>query len=87
MGKSIIYNRKSKNRAQAALETTLALICVIVLLFGALKIFFWLTERVVRRQEDFESGRVQAGSLPADGTGVYIDESEYPPLDILGESN
>lgn len=80
-------NIYKNNKAQAALETTLALICVMVLLFGTLKVFFWFTERIVRRQEDFEAGRVQAGSIGPDGSGVYVNESNYQALDIFGESH
>ncbi|MFC1708480.1 hypothetical protein ACFL2J_00270 [Candidatus Omnitrophota bacterium] len=85
MGIKLKIRRKAK--AQASLETTLALICVMILLVAVLKLFFWLTESMIVRQKDFESSRVSAGSIPAGGTGAYIDESDYLQLDILGENN
>ena len=77
---------KLKNRAQVSLETTLAFIGIIILLFATVRVFIWFTDRLVRRQEDYEASRVDAGSIGADETGVYIDESNYTKLDILGES-
>ncbi len=84
MARLNIYKYK---RAQTSLETTLALICVLILLFGSIKIFIWFTSRIVHRQEDYELGRAAAGMIGEDREGVYVDESNYPPLDIFGESN
>lgn len=74
-------------RAQATIEVTLAFICFLLLLFGSIKIFIWINERVVRRQEDYEVTRVQAGAINPNEEGVYVDESNYPQLDIFSESN
>lgn len=76
-----------KIRAQVSLETTLALICVIVLLFGSIKIFVWFTERIARRQEDYAAQRIDAGRIDVDGPEVQVDESNYEKLDIFGESD
>jgi len=87
---SCIMNRASKRRAQASIEVTLAFICIFILLFGSIKIFIWFTERIVRRQEDYEQTRVLAGSLSKGQTleqaGANLNESNYPKLDIFGES-
>jgi len=76
-------------KAQATLEMTLALMIVLILFFGTIKIFVWFASRIVQRQEDYEeiSERVAAGSIQKDESGVYVDESDYPPLDIFGENN
>ncbi len=74
-------------KAQATLETTLAFVCVLVLLLGAVRMFVWFTERITRRQEDYEATRVDAGDIIVDQEGVIVDESNYPPLDIFNESN
>ena len=75
----------NKKKAQATIEVTLAFICFFLLLFGTLKIFIWMNERMVRRQQDYEATRVEAGSIGDGDPGVYVDESDYPRLDIFGE--
>ena len=76
-------------KAQATIELTLAFICFFLLLFGTLKIFIWMNERMVRRQQDYEATRVAAGKLEPGQTledvGADLDESDYPRLDIFGE--
>jgi hypothetical protein len=78
--------RQCFSGGQATIEVTLAFICIFILLFAAIKIFIWITETMVQRQEDFEASRVDAGSIGQNEPGVYVDESNYPKLDILGES-
>ncbi|MDD5004884.1 MAG: hypothetical protein PHS93_00030 [Candidatus Omnitrophica bacterium] len=86
--RSVKTDRQHKSkRAQATLEITLAFICLTVLLSGAIYMFIWFTERLAHRQEDYESTRVAAGSIAAGNEGVYINESNYPKLDIFGESH
>ena len=87
----ICANLRGKNlrksafkKAQASIEVTLAFICFMILLFGSVKIFIWLNERMVLRQEDFEASRVEAGNIGVGDPGVYINESNYPKLDIFG---
>lgn len=67
-------------QAQVSLELALVLICVFLLLLGSLKVFFWVNERLVKRQRDFETSRVSAGSS---GSEVLVDESGYPDLKIF----
>lgn len=73
----------NKRKGQASLELTVALIAIFVLCFGSVKIFTWLNERMVLRQEGYEATRVAAGS---DSPGTEVDESGYPQLDIFGEN-
>ena len=49
---------------QSSLEMTLALIGALVLLFGSLRVFFWVGERMVQRQRQYEQSRARAASAP-----------------------
>lgn len=61
-------------QAQVSLEIAFALIGIFLLLFGALNVFIWVNERLVLRQEDYESSRKSAS---------ISYESAYPALDIF----
>ena len=69
--RALIQNLKSKiqnyriSRAigQASLEMTLALTCGLLLLFGSMKIFLWMSERLVNREQAYERTRVGAASI------------------------
>jgi hypothetical protein len=74
-------------KGQATIELVLALICVWFLLFGSFMVFFWLNERLVLRQEAYETdatyGRVKAGS--ASGYVPIKEEArpgDYQPLNL-----
>lgn len=67
-------------RGQVSLEITIAFIALFILLLGSVKIFVWLNEQMVLRQEDYESTRVAGGSSNSE---VQVDESDYPKLDIF----
>lgn len=83
-------NKRLKNgklrgkKAQVTLEIALGLVCVFILLFGAVKIFMWANNRFIMRQEDYEKTRVTAGSS---NPGLEVDESAYPKLDIFGTTD
>lgn len=47
---------------QASLELTVAMIGALLLLFGSLKVFLWLNERIIARQIAYERSRVTAGT-------------------------
>lgn len=66
---------------QVTLELALIFICLVLLLFGSLKIFFWANDRFVSRQKGYEATRVDAGSSDP---GAEVDESAYPKLNIFG---
>ena len=81
-----VRKQKSDDRGQATLELTVALIIVMLLLVGAVKTFVWLNERMVMRQQDFESSRVAAGSTaPAGVTYSALDNATPNDLKISGE--
>lgn len=67
--------------AQASLELAVSLIVVFILLFGALQVFFWVNNRMVLRQKDYEAQRVDAGN---NQTEMQVNESSYPALNIFG---
>ena len=65
--------RKKRNvpifsSAQASLEMTLATIGLLLLLFGSFKLLLWMSERMIRRQQDYDTGRAAAAN---DGNPNY----------------
>ena len=77
-----LMSGKHPFKAQSTLEITVALVAVFILLLGSTKVFVWVNEQMVLRQEGYESTRVAAGST---NPGVQVDESGYPLLNIFGE--
>ena len=69
-------------RGQASLELAVALVCSLILLFGCVKVFVWLTTRLVTRQQQYEHTRVRAAKSEV---LVPWQEENLPPLDILDE--
>jgi len=88
-------------RGQSTLELTAALVVIVILLIGSVKIFLWLNDSMVRRQVNYEATRVAAGSaefeavnlvsmdnVEANATSfneLMVDESNYPKLNIFGQ--
>lgn len=64
--------RFQHGRAQASLEMTVALIGMILLLFGSLKLFLWLNERLVTRHQNYEATRVSGGAWTEPSTPLRI---------------
>ena len=60
---------------------TVALIGALLLLFGSLKVCFWLSERLVKRQVSYEETRVSAGSQDS----LTLWEEPDEPLKIFNE--
>ena len=79
---------KTKKSAQVSLELGFALIAVFLLMWGGVAIFIWANNRLILRQEAYESssdyGRVKATAEGVSGE-VLVNEAELPKLDILGE--
>lgn len=79
--------RKVFLTGQVTLEIAFALVCVFLLLLGSAKVFVWVNERLVLRQEDYEGsldyGRVKAGSS-SEEVPLRESSSPYPKLDIFG---
>ena len=49
-------------KGQSTMEVGIALIVVILFLLASLKIFLWLNNRMVWRQQEYERTRINAGS-------------------------
>lgn len=63
--------------AQATLELTLAIAGILIFLWASIKIFIWVNQTLVLRQEKYETSRA--------ATWPYMeDESEFPALNIFG---
>lgn len=50
------------NKAQATLEFTLIFVVMVALLFGLLGLWKWSSDNIIRRQIEYNAGRVSAGS-------------------------
>jgi len=78
--------RLHKRKAQVTLEMAIALIGVLILLFGTFNLFIWVNKRLVLRQRDYEgnitTGRVAAGSSNS-AAEIQVNESGYSKLDIF----
>ena len=68
-------------RAQASLEMTVALMGAILLLFGSLKVFLWMTERLVIRHQHYEDTRESAAST----TNMTMPAEPAQRLEIFSE--
>jgi len=68
--------RLNKSKAQVTLEMAIALIGVLILLFGTLNLFIWVNKRLVERQQDYENTRVTAGSS-ATADEIQVNESGH----------
>ena len=84
----------TKKNGQATIELSVALVILFTLLFGSLKIFLWINERIVQRQVTYEDdpqhggfyGRVAAGSTdPVSVTLTPSENTPEPSLAIPGE--
>lgn len=67
------------NRAQVSLELSISLIAACILLVASVKLFVWLNNRFILRQQDYEAGRVG-------NTGQLVDDSNverYKRLEIF----
>ncbi len=78
------------NKGQVSLEIGFSLVCVFLLLFASFKIFAWLNERIVLRQEKYEEMRVIAGGTPIPCLEFQLDDDlshkigVIVPLDVAG---
>lgn len=68
-------------KAQVTLELTISLIICLILLVGATKIFVWLNQIMVERQQAYQNIRTQP--IPKVNFNFY----NPPPLDIFGEKS
>ncbi len=72
-----------RRSGQASLEMTVAMLCLMTLLFGSVKVFLWLVERVATRQVDYSNTRVEAGSCDDPCAGIWNDKASKLKLKIF----
>ena len=83
--KSKIQNLKSPARslqcarAQASLEMTAAMIGALLLFFAGAKVWLWVSQRLVTRQQGYETSRVAAGDQPS----PWVDPAKTIRLKIF----
>lgn len=77
-----VYRRMSK-KAQSTLEVAVAIIGILILLLGSLKLFMWVNKLLVLRQESYENTRVSAVNAATE-QAAQVDESGFPPLNLVG---
>jgi len=78
-------NRKIE-KGQSTLEMALALIVIILLIGGIVKIWFWSNTQIVQRQQAYNATRVQAGTgsdtyqtvWPVYTPGELTEEETFP---------
>lgn len=75
--------RSERKRAQVSLEIATALICIFILLLASVKLCAWLVGRMVVRQEDFESTRVNAGIENIEVPVNETNTARYQNLDFF----
>ena len=52
-----MQNNKKNNRGQGAIDMTLVVVVMCVILFAALKMFVWFNQSLVERQEAYDGGQ------------------------------
>jgi uncharacterized protein (UPF0333 family) len=75
---------KNNIKAQATLELSLAIICVLLLLVGVLNVFIWANKLLLTRNSEYRKTRLSASQTYTEAA-AQVDESKFPPLKILGE--
>jgi len=59
-----------------------AIVCILILLLGSIKLFIWLNRLLVLRQEAYEESRVQAAKAMGE---QQVNESGFPALNMVGD--
>ena len=60
--RNVHFFSRTARRSQASLEMTLAIIGLLLLLFGSFKLLLWMSERMIRRQQDYDTSRAAAAN-------------------------
>ena len=85
----VTHNRRNqRGSGQAAIEMTVALVSVVILFAGAVKIWAWMVNNMVSRQQRYEATRIDAATDANPGTIDAQDRlTYYTPecLSIFGE--
>ena len=82
--KSAIRNPHSaRHGGQASIEMAVAWMAAVLLLFGSLKVFLWINQRLVSRQLAYEADRGAAGG---NQPGIWNNSAKDLRLNIFAES-
>ena len=79
-----MFLKKRENRAQSSLELSVALIAVMMLIVAMVRLFVWITGRMVKRQVYYDSTRVVATEP---GTEGEYNEPTYEEVNLIGAFN
>jgi hypothetical protein len=76
--------QKVKDKAQVSLEMAVAVAVALILFLGSIRLFFWVNQRIVTRQELYEESR--------EATSQYrslnqVNEESLSNLHLLGEQD
>lgn len=69
------------SRAQASMEMTVAMICAMLLMLGCFKMWMWMNQRLIARQQAYDASRVAAGSDI--NPGGWTDTASSVPLNLV----
>lgn len=72
-------NSRNNLKGQVMLETSLVFICLVLLLGGIINIWLWSNKQIVKRQEAYNAGRVNAGQSSDSYT---VQWPVYTPEDL-----
>ncbi len=69
----IIEHKLRQKTGQAALELSVAIICLLILAAASVKLFIWVNRSIIQRNADYESGeygRVEASNYTNPIAGI-----------------
>jgi hypothetical protein len=66
------------NKAQATLEFTVVFVIMIFLLMGMLRLWKWSSDRLVQRQQIYESQRLEKGTRNSTWPEVAPEIKRFP---------
>ncbi len=90
-GRMVERKNSKRAKAQVTLELAFAIMAIVILLMGAIKLFIWFNQRFIFRQGFYERTRTNASwirpgrSDPLRGLLKSDLPEENPTLDFFGE--
>lgn len=77
----------SKIRAQVAIEFTLTLFCLLILLVATTKIFVWFGQTIVNRNTRYQATRAAAATGATTASQIDFYDNKANRLDIFKDWN
>lgn len=71
-------DRKKKNRAQVAIETTVAIVAILTFLLGATQFFIWVNQQLVNRHIAYQDSRIALGGSWIPGIDIDWQTFTHP---------